>query len=297
MEALVEVLNLVVPLALALGDVVKLVLHLGGEVVVENLWEVLGQEFVNHHTHIGGDEFALLVAHEFALALGADFAVLERDLLKAALHTLALALHHVVTRLNGRDGGCIGRRTSNAQFLESFHEHCLAIAVGLLSKALSGNHFPQLELVAHLHYWQHVELSRSIDGIVVVAGLEIDLEEAVKLHYLTVGDEALGASADVDVHLGLLELGVGHLRSDSAFPNQVIEFPLLGRAANVVVLDKGGTDGLVSLLGTLRRGVVLAHLEVLVAQSLLNLLADGVNGKAAQVDRVGTHVGDVTALI
>ena len=50
-------------------------------------------------------------------------------------------------------------------------------------------------------------------------------------------------------------------------------------------------------LGALACRAVMAHLEVLLAQVLLDFLADGSQRQVAQVDRVGTHVGDQTFLV
>ena len=95
----------------------------------------------------------------------------------------------------------------------------------------------------------------------------------------------------------LLNLGVGHLRGGRALPYEVVEAALLQRALNLRAVHVGGTDGLVGLLGALRRGVILAHLRVLLTVELGDLLLGRVDGQAAQVDRVGTHVGDATALV
>ena len=133
--------------------------------------------------------------------------------------------------------------------------------------------------------------------VIVIGALEIDLKEAVKLHYLTLGYEVFLTSSDGDVCRRLLEFGISHLRCYRALPDQVIEFFLLRSASDGMVADIGGADGLVSLLGTLAAGAVLSHLEILLTDSLLHLLADGIQRQFAQVHRVGTHIGDETFLI
>ena len=59
MEPLIEVANHGVPLALAFLNLVEFLLHVGGEVVVDDVFKILQQELVDQDADIGGDEFAL----------------------------------------------------------------------------------------------------------------------------------------------------------------------------------------------------------------------------------------------
>ena len=134
-------------------------------------------------------------------------------------------------------------------------------------------------------------------GLVVVGALEVDLEETVELHYLALGNKYLVTARHRDAGGRLLEFSIGHLGGDGALPDQVIELLLLRCARDGVVADVGGTDGLVSLLSALAGGAVMAHLEVTLPDVLLDFLADGTQCQVAQVDRVGTHVGNETFFV
>ena len=79
------------PLAFAVGDFVELVFEFGGEVVVDVLGEVFGEEFV--------DDFAGVGRGEAFLLKGNVFAVFER----------------------GNDAG-VGGRAADAVFFERFHQ-------------------------------------------------------------------------------------------------------------------------------------------------------------------------------
>ena len=97
---------------------------------------------------------------------------------------------------------------------------------------------------------------------------------------------------------------VGHLRGDRALPDQVVQGQLLLRQgtshlARRAEMIAGGSDRLVRLLGSLRRGAVQARGvgHGLGPVELGGLLASGVNRLAGQRRGVGTHVGDVTGLV
>ena len=136
---------------------------------------------------------------------------------------------------------------------------------------------------------------RSCHGI--VATLKIDLEEAIELDNLALSNEILFAAIHNNVCRGLFELGVGHLRCDGALPDEVVEFLLLGRSRDGVVADISRTNSLVGLLSALACRAVVPQLEVLLTDALLDLLADGSQSQFAQVDRVGTHIGNQTFFI
>ena len=111
--------------------------------------------------------------------------------------------------------------------------------------------------------------------VVLVHRLTVYLDETVELHHLTLSHKCLVAIAQFDVHGGLLDLGIGHLAGDGALPDQVVEALLLTCTLNLRLVHIGGTDGLVSLLGTLRTGVILTCLAVFLAIETHNLLLAG----------------------
>ncbi len=60
------------------------------------------------------------------------------------------------------------------------------------------------------------------------------------------------AVADAYLHGGLFHLGVGHLRGYGAEAYQTVEFLLLSRPLDCLLVHIGGTDGLVGLLRAFR---------------------------------------------
>ncbi len=55
-ELIVEGADNALPLLVALGYVIELLLHLSGKVVVHYVGEILNQEIVDHHTYVGGNK-------------------------------------------------------------------------------------------------------------------------------------------------------------------------------------------------------------------------------------------------
>ena len=133
--------------------------------------------------------------------------------------------------------------------------------------------------------------------LLVVDRLAVDLEEAVELDDLAIGDELLAGAADGDVDRCLLDLGISHLTGDGALPDEFVELALLGGTFYLGTVHIGGTDGFVSLLGTLRTGVVLAHFGVFLAVELADFLLGGVDAQSGEVYRVGTHIGNLSVLV
>ena len=60
LEVVIEVLDHGVPLLLALGNQVEVLLDAGREVIVHDGGEVLHEEVVDDGAHVGGDELALV---------------------------------------------------------------------------------------------------------------------------------------------------------------------------------------------------------------------------------------------
>ena len=216
MEALVEVGDLLVPHYIALGHLIELILDFGSEVIVHNGGEILHQEVIDHHTHVGGDEFTLLGAIQFALLACGDFTALESDDLIVTLLPLILTLLDIIAVLDSGNDWGISRRSANTQFLQTAHQRGLGIAIGLLGIALGCCHNHRIEPVATVHDRQGVQLGgsshlvvRLVDGI--VGTLEVHFQETVKLHNLALGNEELIAARDGDVHCRFLQLGIGHL--------------------------------------------------------------------------------------
>ena len=118
----------------------------------------------------------------------------------------------------------------------------------------------------------------------------IYLDKSVELHNLSIGNKLFAKSCAGDIHCGLLNLGVSHLACYSALPYQLVKTSFLHLAFNGGSRHVGRTDGLVSLLCTLRLSVELARLAIFVAPQLANLFLAAVDAEFREVDRVGTHI-------
>ena len=205
-------------------------------------------------------------------------------------------MYYVVAALEGRDGRSVGRGASDAEFLHLAHERGLGVARRCLCKPLCGCSLLHVESVAGSQRGEKraVYLHR---GTVVVDVGSVDFHEALEHKGLARGTEYVGTAADGDVDAGLLETRLAHLRCDSAFPDQAVELLLLRRALYGAFADICWADCLMCLLGTLRAGVVTAHVKIAVAICAGDLGGNVAEREFGEVGRVGSHVGDVSLLI
>ena len=104
LKLLVEVAHHVCPLFLAVGNLVELLLHLCGEVIVHDGGEVLDEEVVHYDTYVGGQKLALLIASHLHLACLRDLESAERVDDITSLLAFLVALHHVLALLDGGNG-------------------------------------------------------------------------------------------------------------------------------------------------------------------------------------------------
>ena len=65
MEIFVEFVDFVVPFLLALGNLIEVVLDFCREVVVHYLGEIFQEKIIDHHAHVGRNEFAFLGSGHF----------------------------------------------------------------------------------------------------------------------------------------------------------------------------------------------------------------------------------------
>ena len=143
---------------------------------------------------------------------------------------------------------------------------------------------------------------------VVGLGQAGDFEEAVEDEGAAggaeggVGRRVLGVGRGDDGDGGAVPLRGGHLAGDGTAPDEVVEAELLvvELAAELAggERDVGGADGLVGFLCRLVGGLVEVGLvgEVVLAELVADVAAEGVEGLAREVGRVGPHVGDEAGL-
>ena len=259
------------------GDVVELIFHGRGEVIIHQGGEVLFKEPDDGEGHPGRNK---------SVATRIDIAAV----------------------LDGADDGGIGGRTADAELFHLFHQ----AGFGVASRRVCG-----MPLGGHAGGGQAITASESgkallgVIGEIVAIGLpsgfHIGLEETRKGDGAPSGGEfAALARRGVAKH-GYLHGGatrVGHLGSYGALPNQLVQLKFLGVELRVQLAGggkslTGGTDGLVRLLRILHLARVLARGggKVIGAVKLACLSAGGLNAGFGKRGGVGTHIGDVTVLI
>ncbi len=250
------------------GDVVQLLLHLRGEAEVHQVAEMLFQQHRGGEGGEGGDQL---------------FALLE----------------DVAPLLDGVDDGGVGAGSANAFGFQRLDQTGLGVPGRRLGLVADGVKFPTIHLFIHRKFGQQGVLifQRSFG---IVGPFYVCTEEAGEDHLAATGLE--GGVFHLDGDGAKFELGVGHLGGHGALPDQIVERlfvageGLLLRGQHLVT---GGADGLVGLLGTLGLGRITPGLgmQVFGAVEFGDPVAGGVDRLVAQVDRVGTHVGDETIFI
>ena len=175
-----------------------------------------------------------------------------------------------------------------------------------MAETLGGRYFAALQRAALSHRRKRVcHLLLSV--VFVIDGLAINLQESIKCYHFTLGNKYRIAEQSrrifhrlafyLDVHRGLFNLCICHLRGGCAFPDEVIKAALLSSSVNLGLFHISGADGFVGLLRSFGVGVITALLAVLLAIEFHNLNLAGVYAKVRQVHRVGTHVCNLTALV
>ncbi len=176
------------------------------------------------------------------------------------------------------------------------HQTGLGVTQRSLREALSGGNLLALEPVALLHGGQTVGVL-AVGLLFVVGRLAVDLKETVEHHHLAAGHEVGVAVVNIDGGCGFLYLCVGHLRGDGTLPDEVVESALLRGPLLSVQVGERRADGLMRLLSALRMGLELTRTAVLLAVVLDDFLLAGTQGERGEMDAVGTHVGDASALV
>ena len=252
------------PVGSPAGDIVQLVFHVGGEVVLDVALEEAGQESGYQAAPVLGLEAALLKAHVFAV-------------LK-----------------DGNDAG-IGGRAADAQFLQPLDQARLAEARRRLGEMLFGRHLAGRHCLAFLDVGQDAVV---VVGRGVVPALSIQPQETVEHHHRASGPQYRRTVPGAHVHRHLVEDGAFHLAGHGALPNQLVEAELviiqaLGHIARPAG-DIGRADGLVRLLGVLGLGLVHAGRVRHVGGAVFapDQVATRENRLARHVDGIGPHIGD-----
>ena len=265
---------------LARGDTVQVALHRGREVVVDQVRQVLLEQARHGERQPRG-------------------------------HQVLAAVRHVPAVPDRLDGGRVGGGTADAELLHGLDQRGLRVAARGLGLVAVGGGLGQGRGIALGDVRQgllRVVLFRVVTAL--VATLLVGQAEARGGDNRARGRGQHVVARAVDLNAGehanrrRVAEGVGHLRGDRALPDQVVQGQLLLRQgtrnlARRAEMIAGGTDRLVRLLSSLRRGAVQARglSHGLGPVELGGLLAGGVDRLAGQRRGVGTHVGDVTGLV
>ena len=254
---------------------------------------MLLQEVRHDHADVGREQLGPFRSGHLLVFLGPNGAiVLQVQGLEGALLALAVLFHDVAALLDGADGGGVGGRTADLQFLEFLDEGGFAEAGRRLGEALDGLHGLEVERLALLHAGEHAAVL-----LLVIGALEVDLHEAVELDGFAFGDEHLLSARQVNVDRGLLDDGVGHLARQGALEDEFVQPALVALALQGGGGHVGRADGLVGLLGAGVLGLEDAALVVVLSVARSDVGLGGVEGEVGQVGRVRSHVGDAASLV
>ena len=251
------------PVSLAALDLIQILFHLGREVHIHDVGELLQHQAIHRPAQQGGLELFLV-----------------------ALHIAAVN--------DGGDNGCVGGRTTDAVFFQCLDEGRFGVAGGRLGELLLALQVAQL---------QHLTLLQRRQGglllFLFVGGFLVQDGEAVKGNGIAAGLETVVRRADRDGH-GVL-LAVCHLAGHEAAPDHAVELCCVAADALVhLVRCQGrhrGTDGLVGILcgsGALGLPCALVGADIGFTVSPCDIFLCGGNGFIRDAQAVGTHVGDQT---
>ena len=261
--AVIEVAEHLLPRELTLTHIVQLLLHLGGELQIGDVGEVLLHPRRHRLAEVGNEEVLALLLHIAALQ-------------------------------NGGDGGCIGGGTTDAIFLHGADQGRLGIMGRGLGKVLGRLKALQRQAIPLIEVGQG---RLFLLLVLVVAALLIHGGVTRELQTAGAGAEAMLLGADL--HAEGIIYGVLHLTCQKAAPNEAIELILLrGQVGADALGGQGnitGTDGLVGILRP-TLGLILTGLGGIVALAVA--LHDKVLCRRLRLgrdaERVGTHVGNQT---
>ena len=253
------------PRALAVGDLVELLLHPRGELDVDVGTEVLDEE----------------VGHDLGDGLRVEPAFLDADV--AAIG-------------DRRDRRRVRRRPADAVLLERLDQRRLGEARRRLGEMLGRRDVADVGDAALGQHRQPGARFVLVVGGGVVAALGVDDREAVEQHLRRRGAQLVAAVGQLDRRR--LELLGRHLRREGALPDQPVEARLvrLQRRGHRVRItpEARRADRLVRLLGALGLRLVdpaLGH-RVGLAVALADDLAGLAHRHAGDRRRVRPHVGD-----
>ena len=264
MEVSIKTLDHALPVVLALGNIIKFLLHICRESIVHNLVEILLQIIIHNNAHIGRNDFVFLIAEFLFLCFFFYHIVFQDDARIGTFTARAGCLLDITTLLNGGNGGRVCGRTADAEFLEFLHQTCFGVTCRGLSKTLGGGDHLCTQSLSQLHSRQHAAHFL----VVVILGFSVNLEESGEQNHFTRSNEFLLAAGNRNRDVGFLRLGIAHLGSNGTFPYQLIEMLGESVARDGLTRQVRRTNCLVSFLSTFGLGDIVMDMDIRCSEHL-----------------------------
>ncbi|MPM16728.1 hypothetical protein SDC9_63109 [bioreactor metagenome] len=157
-----------------------------------------------------------------------------------------------------------------------------------MGKAFRGNRFLHRQHLFHLH---RGEQPFFIFTVFLVGTFQVNTQEPIKFDYFSRGNKfSFGIGYIYGGHRPF-QLGICHLRSDGAFPDQIVQTLFLGSPPRFMLVDVSRPDGFVCFLCTFGFRCIFSDFQVILPVLPDDLGLGGVYGKGRQIKGVRPHIG------
>ena len=259
MEIFVEHFHHVGPFLFSFGHLIKLLFHTGRKVIIHNLREILHQEVIDHTTYVGRYQFRLFASAHFRLHGFFYFFSCQLQQHILTLHAFLVTFFYIPSLLDGRNGRCISRRTTDTQFLQFTYQAGFRVAGWSLTEALYSRNFFPLQYLSDFHLRQShfIFLFRFI-----VERFLVNLQEAIESHDFAYRLEFIATPTDGDGSRCFFQFRVCHLRSQRTLPNQFIQVYFLRGSFDGFIRHISRTNGFMRFLCALCLGRILTGMYI-----------------------------------
>ena len=192
----------------------------------------------------------------------------------------------VATGLNGIDDGSVGAWAADAEFFEFFDECAFAVASGRTSEHLARFHAVGFYYIVGRKCWQQCIVFATVNP-----------QETVEHDNFALSFKDFVASRYSNSYRRALEFGGAHLARECTATDEIIELLVVVATADRFAGDVCRANGFVSFLGASTFGFKLTNGTIFDTIKPFNKVCSSGNRLPAQVDAVGTHVGDAPFLV
>lgn len=133
--------------------------------------------------------------------------------------------------------------------------------------------------------------------IVCIGGFAIDTHSPIESEHLTFCYEGMFQAISHDGGDGFVDFGVSHLRCDRTLSDETVEFLLLVVVACARIGKIRRSDTFVRFLCSFFLGFVVGGIAIVVTELFGDVAFDRFFGSGRHVDRVGSHVGDMSSFV